>query len=169
MDKTPGQVSSDPKTVSHPSEILHESCVALDLRAHTKSEVVVALLDLLAQHGVVTDTARALKDIEARERVMSTGIGGGIAVPHAQSEGATRLALALGRTSAPIDFEALDNRPVQLIFLLVGPEERGGFIRVLARISRLLYSGDLQRKLLRAQSQTEVMQYLQEEESFLRR
>jgi len=162
-------VSSDPKAVSHPSEILHESCVALDLPALTKSDVVSALLDLLAKHGVVTDAAQALKDIEAREKVMSTGIGGGIAVPHAQSEGATRLALALGRTRVPIDFEALDNRPVQLIFLLVGPEERGGFIRVLARISRLLYSGDLQRKLLQAQTQAEVMRYLQEEESYLRR
>ena len=169
MDKTPGQMSPDARTVSDPSEILDASCVALDIPALTKSEAVSALLDLLATHGVVSDTEKVLEDIEARERVMSTGIGGGIAVPHAQSEGAGRLALALGRTKTPIDFESLDNRPVQLIFLLVGPEERGGFIRVLARISRLLYSGDLQRKLLQAESPAQVMRFLQEEESSLRR
>lgn len=125
------------------------------------------LVEVLARAGVVTDTARMLADLQARERVMSTGIGGGIAVPHAQSPGATRLALALGRVASPIDFEALDERPVQLVFMVVGPEERGGFIRVLARISRLLYSGDLQRHLLGVRTPAEAMARIREEESRL--
>jgi PTS system nitrogen regulatory IIA component len=104
-------------------------------------------------------------DIQQRERVMSTGIGGGIAVPHAQSAGATRLSLALGRVARPIDFDALDERPVQLVFLVVGPEERGGFIRVLARISRLLYSGDLQRSLLHARTSADAMDLIRREEA----
>ncbi len=114
---------------------------------------------------MVTDADRMMEDIQTRERVMSTGIGGGIAVPHAQSVGASRLALALGRLRAPIDFEALDERPVQLVFMVVGPEEGSGFIRILARISRLLYTGDLQRNLLRARSAAEAMASIRDEES----
>ena len=147
------------------SEILVESCVKLDLTVSTKDAVIESLVEALAEAGAVTDRARMIADIQQRERVMSTGIGGGIAVPHAQSPGAERLTMALGRMSRPIDFEALDERPVQLVFLVVGPEERGGFIRVLARISRLLYSGDLQRNLLRARTPAEVMECIRHEEA----
>jgi mannitol/fructose-specific phosphotransferase system IIA component (Ntr-type) len=146
------------------TEILDESCVRLDVAAPTKDAVIEALVGALVESGAVTDASRMVADIQQRERVMSTGIGGGIAVPHAQSPGATRLALALGRLIRPIDFDALDERPVQLVFLVAGPEERGGFIRVLARISRLLYSGDLQRNLLRARTPAEAMACIRHEE-----
>ncbi len=147
------------------TEILDESCVRLDVASSTKDGVIESLVTALVESKVVTDPHRMIADIQQRERVMSTGIGGGIAVPHAQSPGATRLALALGRLARPIDFDALDERPVQLVFLVVGPEERGGFIRVLARISRLLYSGDLQRNLLRASTPTEAMECIRHEEA----
>jgi len=135
------------------------------MTASTKDAVIQSLVDVLVTVGAVTERDRMIADIQQRERVMSTGIGGGIAVPHAQSPGATRLAMALGRLARPIDFEALDERPVQLVFLVVGPEERGGFIRVLARISRLLYSGDLQRNLLRARTPAEAMECIRHEEA----
>ncbi len=147
------------------TEILDESCVRLDVTASTKDAVIEALVDALVEAEAVTDRARMIADIQQRERVMSTGIGGGIAVPHAQSPGAVRLSLALGRLARPIDFDALDERPVQLVFLVVGPEERGGFIRVLARISRLLYSGDLQRNLLRVRSAADALAYIRHEEA----
>jgi len=135
------------------------------MKASAKDAVIEGLVDSLVEAEVVTDKGRMVQDIRARERVLSTGIGGGIAVPHAQSPGALRLALALGRLAAPIDFEALDERPVQLVFMVVGPEERGGFIRVLARISRLLYSGDLQRSLLKARTPQEALSCIRREES----
>lgn len=135
------------------------------MSATSKSAAIDALVDVLVRAEVVTDRDRMIEDIVRREQVMSTGIGGGIAVPHAQSQGATRLALTLGRLNQPIDFESLDERPVQLIFMVVGPEERGGFIRVLARISRLLYSGDLQRNLFRARTRAEAIECIRHEES----
>jgi len=147
------------------TEILSESTIHLNIPVGDKPSVIRDLADVLARAGVVTDTDRVVEDILSRERVMSTGIGGGIAVPHAQSAGAKRLALALGRMAVPVDFEALDERPVNLVFLVVGPDEKGGFIRVLARIGRLLYSGDLQRNLLRARTPTEVMECIRYEES----
>jgi len=147
------------------TEILNESCVVLDLAASSKDAVIEALVDVLVRSEVVQDRQRMVEDLKKRERVMSTGIGSGIAVPHAQSPGATRLAMALGRLAQPIDFEALDERPVRLVFMVVGPEERGGFIRVLARISRLLYSGDLQRNLLRSRAPGEAIACIREEEA----
>lgn len=147
------------------SEILSESTVRLDMPSRSKDAAIVSLVESLAHAGVVTDTSQMVSDIQDRERVMTTGIGGGIAVPHAQSTGATRLAMALGRTAQPIEFESIDERPVQLIFLVVGPEDRSGFIRVLARISRLCYSGDLLRNLLLARTPAEVMDLVRFEET----
>lgn len=147
------------------SDILTEATVRLDLPQKSKDAAIASLVDALANAGVVTDAAQMLSDIQDRERVMTTGIGGGIAVPHAQSRGATRLAMALGRTAAPIEFDSIDERPVQLIFLVVGPEDRSGFIRVLARISRLCYSGDLLRTLLHARTPAEVMDLIRTEET----
>jgi mannitol/fructose-specific phosphotransferase system IIA component (Ntr-type) len=147
------------------TEILDESCVELDMESTTKDAVLESLVDVLVRAEVVTDRLRMLEDLKRREQVMSTGIGGGIAVPHAQSLGANRLALTLGRLTQPIDFESLDERPVRLVFMVVGPEERGGFIRVLARISRLLYSGDLQRNLFRARTPAEALECIRHEEA----
>jgi mannitol/fructose-specific phosphotransferase system IIA component (Ntr-type) len=147
------------------SDILDEDAILFDMNAGRKDEAIAALVQVLEGTRVVSDAEAVVRDIHKRERTMSTGIGGGIAVPHAQSRGAERLALALGRLRRPIEFEALDGRPVQLLFLVVGPEERGGFIRVLARISRLLYSGDLQRNLLRARTPGEAMEFIRMEES----
>jgi fructose-specific phosphotransferase system IIA component len=147
------------------TEILDSSRVRLDLAAPTKEAVIEALVDVLVESEVVTDRERMIEDLLKREQIMSTGIGGGIAVPHAQSAGATRLSLSLGRLKQPIEFESLDGRPVQLVFMVVGPEEREGFIRVLARISRLLYSGDLQRNLFRARTPDEAIACIRHEET----
>jgi mannitol/fructose-specific phosphotransferase system IIA component (Ntr-type) len=127
--------------------------------------VIESLVDVLVRAEVVTDRERMIEDLVRREQIMSTGIGSGIAVPHAQSSGATRLALSLGRMVDTVDFESLDEKPVQLVFMVVGPEERGGFIRVLARISRLLYSGDLQRNLIQARTPAEAIACIRHEES----
>jgi mannitol/fructose-specific phosphotransferase system IIA component (Ntr-type) len=99
---------------------------------------------------------------------MSTGIGGGVAIPHAQTSGARALAVSFVRVSEDLPFDALDAKPVRLVFMIVGPEERGGFIRILARISRLLYAGDLQQGLLAAETPEEVVSIIRQEEEKLR-
>jgi mannitol/fructose-specific phosphotransferase system IIA component (Ntr-type) len=146
------------------TDVLEERAISLSLDATSMDDVLRGLVDLLAVTGVVTDPETVVQDIKKREEVMSTGIGGGIAIPHAQSRGASRLAVALARTRGDVDFNALDRRPVQLFFLVVGPEERGGYIRVLARISRLLYSGELQRNLAFARTSAEALEQIRREE-----
>ena len=143
---------------------MQKEAILDDLKSQNKKSILEELVVPLAHITGLTeeDLTRVLME---RERLGSTGIGGGIAVPHAQSPGANRLALTLGRLAHPIDFESLDERPVKLVFMVVGPEERGGFIRVLARISRLLYSGDLQRNLFRARTPAEAIECIRHEES----
>ena len=113
---------------------------------------------------LTTNSDEALKAVLKREQVMSTGIGGGVAIPHAQSPAVKRLAVGLIRPEQPIDFEAIDGRPVNLVFMILGPEERGGFVRVLARISRLLYDGELQSRLLTVRTPRDAIQAIARKE-----
>lgn len=150
------------------TELIQSNCIQLDVAAEDKSALIRRMVDRLAQSEIVTDPDAVLRALLERERVMSTGIGGGVAIPHAQSPAVARLAVSLARPATEIPFESLDEKPVRLVFMIVGPEERGGFIRILARISRLLYTGDLQKRLLLAKTPDEVQRIIAEEEEKLR-
>lgn len=146
------------------TEILDERSISLDLATVSVEETVSSLVDRLVEVGAVTDRNAVVQAILQREKVMSTGVGSGIAIPHAYTTGVARLAVAFARTREPIDFNALDGRPVRLIFLVVGPEHRVGYLRVLSRISRLLYSGEMQRRLSNARSSADALTAIRQEE-----
>ena len=148
-------------------DIVEENCVALDLDVSDKTELISKLVDMLEAAGVVTDREEVIAKVLDRERLMSTGIGGGVAIPHAQCKGASRLAIALARTKHGVEFDALDGKPVRLFFMIIGPEEKGGYVRILARISRLLYTGDLQKSLYRAETPRQAIETLMNEEKRL--
>jgi len=157
-----------PSAVMNLLDLLAEENIALDLPTGDKTAVIEALVGLLARSGHVSDAKTVVEDILERERLMSTGVGAGVAIPHAQSRGALKLAMAFGRTHEDIDFKSLDGKPVGLFFLIVAPDGPGGFVRILARISRLLYSGELQQSLRRARTPAEVMRTIAAEEARLR-
>jgi fructose PTS system EIIBC or EIIC component len=148
-------------------ELLRIDCIRLDQPATDKEVLIQTMVGDLEKAGVVSDPAAVLQALLDRERVMSTGIGGGVAIPHAQSPAVSSLAVGLARPVQGISFDSLDEKPVRLVFMIVGPEERGGFIRILARISRLLYSGELQTRLLEAKTPEEVIKTIEEEEDKL--
>lgn len=150
------------------SQLLNLDAICLDLPVTSKEELIRSAVELFNQAGSLGNPDAVFEALVARERVMSTGIGGGVAIPHAQSPGARELSVCLIRTNQDLAFDALDGKPVRLVFLIVGPEERGGFIRILARISRLLYTGDLQRNLLAATSPEGVIEIVRREEEKLR-
>lgn len=148
-------------------EILDENCVALDLDVPDRTSLVSSMVAMLEEAGVVNDREEVVRRVLEREKLMSTGIGGGVAIPHAQCRGAVKLAIALARTKEGIDFDALDGKPVRLFFMIIGPEEKGGYVRILARISRLLYTGDLQKSLHRAETPGQAIEILRNEEERL--
>lgn len=149
------------------TELVREDCVQLGLSGETKIQVMESMVARLQETGLVSNADSVLESLLARERVMSTGIGGGVAIPHAQTDCALGLSVSFARLARPIDFEALDDKPVEFVFLVVGPEERSGFIRILARISRLLHGGELQGCLREVQTPGEALAAIAEEEAGL--
>jgi len=150
------------------SQLLRSSSIRLDVPAGSKEDLIRLMVSVLDGDGRLIDPEAVTQSLLERERVMSTGIGGGVAIPHAQSPGARELAVSFGRVREDLPFDALDGKPVRLVFMIVGPEERGGFIRILARISRLLYAGDLQQALLTSRTPEEVIEVIRREEEKLR-
>jgi fructose-specific phosphotransferase system IIA component len=129
-----------PAVIVNLLDLLSQENVALDLAATEPQAVIEELVDMLARSGRVTDRDLMLADVLERERLMSTGIGSGVAIPHAQSNGAPAFAMALARMATPIDFKSFDGKPVDIVFLIIAPDGQGGFMRVLSSISRLLYT-----------------------------
>jgi PTS system nitrogen regulatory IIA component len=120
------------------SDLLSQQSVIPTLRVNGKKQ---ALQELAARAALITGLPeREIFDsILQRERLGSTGIGHGIAIPHCKLAGATRLFGLFARLEKPIDFEALDGEPVDLLFLLVAPEAAGAdHLKALARVARVL-------------------------------
>ncbi len=149
------------------AKLLRPEFVLLDAPPLSKGELIRALVEPLAEAGVVASVAQVTRALLERERVMSTGVGGGVGLPHAQCHAVREFAVAFARPREPIDFQSLDERPVQIVFLAVGPEDRTGLMRVLTRISRLLYTGDLQKRLLKAGTARDVVDLIAAEEAKL--
>jgi mannitol/fructose-specific phosphotransferase system IIA component (Ntr-type) len=145
-------------------DLIPEQCIQLGVSAESKEQLIHDVIKLFEGADLTTDYDEALRAVLKREQVMSTGIGGGVAIPHAQSPAVKRLAVGLIRPEIPIEFDAIDGRPVNLVFMILGPEERGGFVRVLARISRLLYDGELQSRLLSVRTPRDAIQAIARKE-----
>lgn len=133
------------------SDILTSVRVRVPLEGRTKDEVLRELVDALVAAGDVSDAEAALKVVQEREQVLSTGIGYGVALPHGKSDACPELAIAAGVTADGVEFSALDGQPVRLIFLLVGPEsEAGAHIKALSGISRLVRQPETRQRLMEA-------------------
>lgn len=121
------------------TDILQPGCVRVPLQARTKQEAIFELVDALAAAGVVTSAEELKQAVWSREMTRTTGIGHGIAIPHGKVAGCPKLVMAMGKVASPIDFDSIDRKPVELIFLLASPlDQTGPHIQALARISRLL-------------------------------
>ncbi|NIR46197.1 MAG: PTS sugar transporter subunit IIA [Gemmatimonadetes bacterium] len=137
------------------SHLLAPERVRVPLQAGDKEGILLELVELLATScGLGSQRDDLYGAVLERERVLSTGIGDGVALPHAKFAGLAELAMAAGVSREPLDFGALDGRPVQLLFLIVAPETAtGAHVRVLARISRLMRDGALRDRLCSAEDE----------------
>lgn len=151
------------------SELLRADTVRVGLPGSTKDEVLKELLALVDNDPAVVDPEMVQKDVLEREALMSTGVGQGLALPHAKTRGVTEAVAAFAVSRNPVDFGSIDDQPVQLFFLLLAPESaRSQHIKVLSRISRLMNRNDIREALLAAKSSDEVLEILgQGEESLL--
>ncbi|MFW6303346.1 MAG: PTS sugar transporter subunit IIA [Candidatus Sumerlaeota bacterium] len=121
----------------------------IDLKARDKNGALKELVNVLAQRPEVTDPGDLVRSIMERERVISTGIGIGLAMPHVKIPSITDFVLAIGRSSRGIDFDALDNQPVHIVAMLCASERQSGeFLKVLAQLVLRLKDKSLRQKVL---------------------
>lgn len=128
-------------------DLLSPARIRIPLRGRDKEAVLEELVHAVADGGGQYDDI--LRAVRAREAVLSTGIGYGVAIPHGKSPTLPDLRLAAGVAAQPIAFESLDGQPVSLFFLLVGPESASGaHVKALSRISRLVRREPFRQRLL---------------------
>lgn len=139
--------------------------IVLGLEADDKEHLLQQMVDLLVRGGRVIEAQVIMRELLKREHVMSTGIGGGIALPHALSNDIQELALVFARTGQPVEFAALDGQPVDLVFMAVGPKSASNvYVKLLARVSRLLQSEDFKQGLRAAATTEDVLAIFRSEE-----
>jgi mannitol/fructose-specific phosphotransferase system IIA component (Ntr-type) len=146
------------------TELLTPDRIRVPLAAADKAGVLRELTELLAERAG-TEAGPILSAVLEREQVLSTGIGHGIAIPHAKSSLVRDLTLVSGSSPVGVPFEALDGDPVRLFFLLVGPESAAGLhVKALSRVARLVRRESVREALLAAQTPESFYQTLVEAE-----
>jgi fructose-specific phosphotransferase system IIA component len=131
-----------------------------EMKSTERWAAIVELIDLLVEKGAVrkADRESVLAALRQREETMSTGIGFGIAIPHASSNCVNEVVAAFGRSSAGIEFDSLDNSPVKFIVLFVVPKDQFQVhLRTLAAIAKFLNDKSVREQLGRAESAEEIL------------
>jgi fructose-specific phosphotransferase system IIA component len=148
------------------TDLLTVNRIKIPLQAVSKNDILRELVQVIGDDNGFDDVDDVLKAVRDREAVLSTGIGSGVAIPHGKSPAVPDLMMAAGCTAAPVEFDSLDGQPVQLFFLLVGPDTAAGaHIKALSRISRLVRRDDVRQRLTAAASAEEFFRELQEAEA----
>lgn len=132
-------------------DYISSKCVAFDLRAGSKKQLFQDMAKLLTESGAVPASVKVRDIVSAameRERLGSTGVGSGVALPHARIDGIDRVHVAFARLESPLAYDSVDDRPVDLVAFLLAPEDAGGaHLRALAQISRRLRREDIRSRL----------------------
>ncbi|MDI6785628.1 MAG: PTS sugar transporter subunit IIA [bacterium] len=148
------------------ADILNENAIEVSLKAKDKKEALLEMVNLLEQGWGIKNKEDILKSINSREELMSTGIGHGVAIPHARSNSVTKVLAAFGKSEKGVDFNALDKKPVYLLFLLIASEDASNaHIKILARVSRLLKHNYFRELLKNAETPQEILSLIKKEES----
>jgi fructose-specific phosphotransferase system IIA component len=150
------------------TDILKPENIKVPLTSTTKTDAIGELVTLLSENKAITDAKKVLDSVLDREATRTTGIGNGLAIPHGKCTGTADLVMAIGKAGTPIDFQAIDGRPVTLIWLLTSPPDKTGpHIHALARISRLMTIDKFRQALNTAQTGQDVYDIIVKQESTL--
>ena len=145
-------------------DVLHKEAIIDDLKAGDKKGVLDELVAPVA-HIAGINHENLVRVLMERERLGSTGIGGGIGIPHGKLKDLDSLVLGFGLSRKGVDFESMDGRPTHIFFLLVTPENSTGLhLKLLARISRILKNEPFKDRLIAAADREEIFSIIQEED-----
>lgn len=147
------------------TDLLDEKSIRLNASASSKQEVLNQIINLINQTGNITNKEEYKEIVFKREEQGTTGIGEGIAIPHGKSNKVKKASLAAMVIPNGVDFESLDNKKVNLMFLIAAPETKDNIhLEVLSRLSALLMDENFREKLKRAKSPKEFLNYIDEAE-----
>jgi len=148
-------------------DMMKPGYVVEELRAKTKRDVLEELSTVFLP-DVGCGSGEIVSILLEREKLGSTGIGDGIAIPHGKAASLRELLVAFGRSREGVDFNAMDGRPVHLFFLLMAPENSAGLhLKALAKISRMLKDGAFRKRLMEAGSPAELIAAIEEKDEIL--
>jgi mannitol/fructose-specific phosphotransferase system IIA component (Ntr-type) len=148
------------------TDMIQETLIFADLEAPRKEEALRTMADRVALTVPEVGGADLFKVIMDRERLCSTGIGSGIAIPHAKFPDLKSHLVAVGRSRAGIDYEAIDGKPVHLVFMIVGPlGSNETHLKTLARISKFLHDTNFRDNLLTAATAKDIYNVIAEKDS----
>lgn len=150
------------------SEILNQDNIIPDLRAKDKRGVLEELVGVIVSHDPSLDKDSLVKVLLERERLGSTGIGDGIAIPHGKFLGLKHPVISFGRSLKGLDFDSMDGQPAFLFFLLVAPENSASIhLKALAKIAKILKNSSFRNVLMQAPTRQELYQtIIQNDEEF---
>jgi PTS system nitrogen regulatory IIA component len=145
------------------TDYLTPELVLAELPAQEKEQALELLAARVSEVCSDLEKVRVLNVLKEREALGSTGIGGGIAIPHGKLADLEEIVILFARSREGVDFAAVDGRPVHLFFLLLAPESAAGaHLKILARISRLLKNQDFCQQLLQASDSEELFALIRE-------
>lgn len=140
------------------SKFSEENLITFNLNASNKEEVIQELVESISNSNMVNDAELLFKDVTERESLVTTGVGYGVAFPHAKTKAVKGIVIAFGRSSEGIEFDAMDHKPVKLFFLIAAPEDAiGAHLNIMARLSFLMKSDENRQRLLEATSPGDVL------------
>jgi len=142
------------------ADYLKKSQINLDLIACNKEEAIKKMIGLLKNAEEITDHNKFMDDIFERESLGTTGIGHDIAIPHARSDAVNDFVIVFGRVTCGLEFDALDKKPVKLIFLMGTPKEKrlSGYLEILSSLNRRLNKESFRNQLLSASAAEEIIE-----------
>jgi len=147
------------------SDILSPEVIEVNLEVTDKDDAIRKIIDIAARSQKILDVKKVTETIFEREKLVSTGVGKGFAIPHGKTDAISDIVAAFAITKNPIDFDSIDGEPVRFIFLLVGKETLlNTHIKLLSRISRLMNKEEFRERLLAAANKDEVLGIFKEEE-----
>jgi PTS system nitrogen regulatory IIA component len=146
-------------------EVLEESCVIDKLQGTTKKDVLVELIDALKKTGLVKNEQEVMSVILEREKLGSTGIGDGVAIPHGKLKGIPNIICVFGRSLQGVDFDSVDQKPAHIFFLLLAPENSASLhLKMLSRISKLLRDPSFRKRLMELGDSHDIYRSVVEED-----
>ena len=145
--------------------LLDTQSVLPNLEVNNKAEILQRLVSSLEGKVSAEESEKILEAVQEREEIMSTGVGKGLAIPHGKTAAIEQTYAAFAVLKEPVEYEAIDHKPVKMVFLLAGPQSSNSLhIKMLSRISRLMNNSDFRNRLLECTSAEEIIEQFKDEE-----